>query len=119
MAEEEIENTEKATEAVDDSTPVTARPRKPWWQSYMLLASLAVVGVVAYALIFSEKSIPKRMEYQRTIDSLELCLRQQQDSLEYYRELNRRLSTDPELMEQVVREQYNMKRPTEDVYVFK
>ncbi len=37
----------------------------------------------------------------------------------YYRELNRRLASDPVLMEQVVREQYGMKKAGEDVYVFK
>jgi len=36
----------------------------------------------------------------------------------YYRDLNRRLASDPALMEQVVREQYGMKRASEDVYVF-
>ena len=49
--------------------------------------------------------------------SLTECLAVQRDSLEYYRDLNRRLSTDPELMEQVVREQYNMNRPNEDVFI--
>ena len=40
-----------------------------------------------------------------------------QDSVDYYRELNRRLASEPEAMERVVREQYNMKREHEDVFV--
>ena len=36
----------------------------------------------------------------------------------FYKELNSRLSTDREVMEQIVREQHYMKRPNEDVYTF-
>lgn len=36
----------------------------------------------------------------------------------YYQQLNERLAGDPDLMEQVVREQYGMKRQSEDVYLF-
>jgi len=36
----------------------------------------------------------------------------------YYRDLNRRLASDHDLMEQVVREQYGMKRTSEDVFIF-
>ncbi len=67
--------------------------------------------------LFGEKSVTQRIEYQQAIDSLKTALNQEQDTLEYYRDLNRRLSTDPQLMEQVVREQYNMKRAHEDIYV--
>ena len=104
----------------DASTPVAAAPvkKKSWVRRYIALPTLLGLALIAYIVFFGDKSVTQRIQYQRTIDSLEQCLRAQQDSLEYYRDLNRRLSTDPELMEQVVREQYNMKRPNEDVYVF-
>lgn len=59
------------------------------------------------------------IEHQCTIDSLRAELEANRDTMLYYRELNRRLASDPALMEQVVREQYGMKKATEDVYVFK
>lgn len=59
------------------------------------------------------------IEHQRTIDSLRCDLEANRDTMLYYRELNRRLASDPTLMEQVVREQYGMKKASEDVYVFK
>lgn len=104
----------------DASTPVADTPVKKtsWLRRYVALSTVLGVALIAYIVFFGEKSVTQRIEYQHIIDSLEVCLRAQQDSLEYYRDLNRRLSTDPALMEQVVREQYNMKRPNEDVYVF-
>lgn len=83
----------------------------------MAVPTLVGIGLVVYLAFFSENSITQRMAYQQVIDSLSECLRLQQDSLEYYRDLNRRISTDPELMEQVVREQYNMNRRHEEVFI--
>lgn len=113
-------STTSTTDAPDASTPVADSPvkKKSWVRRYIALPTVLGLGLIAYIVFFGDKSVTQRIQYQRTIDSLELCLRQQQDSLNYYRDLNRRLSTDPALMEQVVREQYNMKRPNEDVYVF-
>lgn len=110
----------QAADKPDASTPVAESPvkKKSWFCRYIALPTVLGLALIAYIVFFGEKSVTQRIEYQHTIDSLEMCLRAQQDSLEYYRGLNRRLSTDPELMEQVVREQYNMKRPNEDVYVF-
>lgn len=108
-----------AAPAPDASTPVAQSPvkKKSWFRRYIALSTVLGLVLIAYIVFFGDKSVSQRIEYQHTIDSLELCLRAQQDSLEYYRDLNRRLSTDPELMEQVVREQYNMNRPHEDVFV--
>lgn len=103
-----------------DTAPGGNKPpsgARGWLRRYLALPTIVVAGAMVYIAFFSEKSVTSRMAYQRVIDSLEICLRQQTDSLEYYRDLNRRLSTDPALMEQVVREQYNMKRQNEDVYV--
>lgn len=46
-----------------------------------------------------------------------MAIRQAGDSLDYYRNLEQRLNTDPAAMEQVVRENYHMQRPDEDVFV--
>lgn len=102
-----------------DSDPLTPRiaPRHSWLRRYMSLPTILVLAFVVYLIFFGDNSVARRVEYQNTIDSLNQCLAQQNDSLSYYRDLNRRLSTDPELMEQVVREQYNMNRPNEDVYI--
>ena len=65
------------------------RKATDWMQRYMSLPTVAVLAEVAVV----------------------------QDSVTYYRELNSRLESDPETMERVVREQYNMKRDNEDVFI--
>jgi len=119
MSDNQQSNSDQ-TAVPDSSVPVAQSPvkKKSWIRRYIALPTVLGLALIAYIVFFGEKSVTQRIKYQQTIDSLELCLRQQQDSLNYYRELNKRLSTDPALMEQVVREQYNMKRPNEDVYVF-
>lgn len=101
----------------NESSPSPATPKKSWLRRYVAVPTLVCIGLLVYLTFFSENSITQKVEYQKTIDSLSACLRLQQDTLEYYRELNRRITTDPELMEQVVREQYNMNRPHEDVFI--
>ncbi len=103
--------------APEAASEAAAPARKPWLRRYMAWPTLIAVGVIVYITFFGEKSMTQRMADQRVIDSLEVCLQQQLDSLAYYRDLNHRITTDPALMEQVVREQYNMKRQNEDVYV--
>lgn len=77
------------------------------------------MAYLAFLLFFNENSMMRSIDLDRTIDSLRTEIRVNQDSLEYYKALNNRLSTSPEEMERVAREQYNMNRPDEDVYVFK
>jgi cell division protein FtsB len=102
-----------------DAEPATT-PQAPtsWARRYLAVPTVIGIIFVAYMAFFGENSITQRVAYQHVIDSLTECVNRQQDTLEYYRDLNHRLSSDPELMEQVVREQYNMKRENEDVYEF-
>ncbi|MDE6301547.1 MAG: hypothetical protein K2M19_07505 [Muribaculaceae bacterium] len=101
-------------------SPTPAEPRKPArrFSRFIAVPALVAIGILIYLTFFSEKSVSHRLEYQRIIDSLEIALQQERDTLNYYRDLNERLNTDPVLMERVVREQYNMKRENEDVFVF-
>lgn len=100
-------------------TPVEKKKSITLREIWTYLLAAAVVFLIVFLGFFSESSVTNVVAYQRTIDSLKACIDEQQDSLDYYRTLNRRLITDPSLTEQVVREQYNMKRDNEDIYVFK
>lgn len=84
----------------------------------MPLATVGCVLLFAYMVFYGENSVVQRMKYEHAIDSLRIELAANRDTMLYYRELNRRLSSDPALMEQVVREQYNMQRQHEEVFVF-
>ena len=90
-----------------------------WGRRYISFTLLIVLAYLAFLLFFNENSMMRSIDLDRTIDSLRTEIRVNQDSLEYYKALNNRLSTSPEEMERVAREQYNMNRPDEDVYVFK
>lgn len=89
-----------------------------WFRRYFSLLTLGVMAVILYMIFFSETSVLHKIEYQRIIDSLRTEVEITRDSMLYYKNLNSRITTDPEIMEQVVRERHNMKRPDEDVFIF-
>lgn len=89
-----------------------------WCRRYISIMSIIVVGFLIYTLFIQDNSIFKYMEYQSTIDSLTTRIEMAKDTMEYYHKMNSLLSTDNETMERVVREQYNMARDGEDIYVF-
>ncbi len=98
---------------------VTIKSLFGWGRRYFSLTLLIVVAYMLFLFVFNDNSMARSIELDRTIDSLRQEIKVSQDSLRYYDNLNRRLSTDPEEMERVAREQYNMNRENEDVYVFK
>lgn len=91
--------------------------RRNWFSRYVSIISLVVIGYFVYLLFFSDHSAMQKYEYQRVIDSLQREVDATRDSVAYYRELNRKLQSDPRAVEQVVREEHNMNRPGEDVYL--
>ena len=90
-----------------------------WLQRFLSLPTLACLAIVAFLMFYGDNSVKFSIEHDRTIDSLRQELQANRDTMLYYRGLNERLASDPELMEQVVREQYGMKRANEDVFVIK
>lgn len=89
-----------------------------WCRRYLSLTLFAVIAFILFVLFFNENSIMKSFEYNAMIVNLEKEIQQNRDTLQYYQDLNDRLDTDKETMERIVREQYHMQRPNEDVYVF-
>ena len=81
-----------------------------WCRRYVSLMLILVILFVAYTLFLQENSIFKFVEYSNTIDSLKVEINTATDTMLYYKEMNSRLSTDPEVMERVVRENFNMVR---------
>ena len=89
-----------------------------WFRRYFSLLTLGVIAVILYMIFFSDTSVLKKIEYQRIIDSLRTEVEINRYSRLFYKNWNSRITTEPEVMEQVVREQHNMKRPNEDVFIF-
>lgn len=98
------------------------QPRKvslsQWCKRYITFSLVAVVGVFVYIMFFTDNSLPDTYKYQREADNLTHQIKLEKDSLEYYRQLNISLTSDPNTLERLAREQYHMQRPDEDVFVF-
>lgn len=88
-----------------------------WIQRYLSLTLLLAVGVIAFVLFFNDNSVMKIYGYEQQILELQAEIRENRDTLLYYEALNARLHTDRATMERIVREQYHMQRPGEDVYL--
>ncbi len=89
-----------------------------WCKRYLSFTLLAAITVGALVLFFNENSLLASIEQERRISELEARISDANDTLTYYRDLNRSLNTDKETMERIVREQHHMQHPDEDVYIF-
>lgn len=89
-----------------------------WIKRYISLTLLLVVGFTVYILFFNENSYAQRAELDAEVQRLKHEIQANRDTMLYYQELQRKLDTDRETMEKIVREHYHMQRESEDVYVF-
>ena len=92
-----------------------------FWVSRKCLFTLIAVGSVVVLLLFfnEDTSMKLNMKYQEEIKSLKRQIRECEDSAEWYRTRREALYISAEDLEHVVREQYHMQRPSEDVYLIK
>lgn len=108
-------------ESASNSKGSSGRPRRytatEWCRRYLSLSAVAVTGALVYVLFFNDHSILNHYEYERQIESLKVQIKENTDTLDYYRRLNSNLETDRTTMERIVREQYHMQRPSEDVFL--
>ena len=89
-----------------------------WCRRYISTTLVVSVAVITFVLFFNDNSVMRTYEHEQEIERLQAEIRDNTDTLEYYRQLNDRLDTDPQTMEKIVREKYHMQRPGEDVYIF-
>lgn len=88
-----------------------------WCRRYVSLIFVGVVAFIIYAFFFDENSVGRLSELNAEIRRLKTEIKTNRDTMEYYRALNLRLNTSAAEMERIVREQYHMQRPDEDVYL--
>ena len=92
--------------------------KKSWYKRFVSLPFLVFLFAVAYILLLSDYSMPQYAVYKERIGVLENEIKISTDTFDYYFNLNNQLRTDPERLEEIVREKYRMQRENEDVYVF-
>ena len=89
-----------------------------WCKNYIRLPFLLGIAVIVFLTFFNENNVMRYYEYDSEIERLRTEIKNNEDTIAYYRDLNRRLRTDRATLERIVREQYHMQRRNEDVYVF-
>ena len=90
-----------------------------YWIKRCANIPLIIIGAffVGILLLNDDASFSQSMIYEREIVRLKKEIEENTDSAAYYR--NRRLAIErgDEALEYIAREQYHMKRPTEDVFL--
>jgi len=90
-----------------------------WCKRYISFSGLLLIAAIVYMCFFQENSVATMYSNKKQIDSLELAIKDNIDTMEYYRDLNKRLdNNDPAVIERIVRENHNMTLANEDVYLF-
>ena len=90
-----------------------------WCRRYISIPGLLLIAAICYMAFFQENSVQRIYHNKKQIDSLQMAIKANQDTMLLYRSLNSRLdNNDPDIIEQIVRENHNMNLPNEDVYIF-
>lgn len=89
-----------------------------WCRRYISFSLIAIVGAIIFMLFFTDTSVIEAYKYEKEIAAKEQAIKNEKDSLEYYRTLSRALDVDPVAMERVAREKFNMQSTGEDVFIF-
>lgn len=92
-----------------------------YWIKRCANVPLLIIGVffVGLLLLNDDASFTQSMEYEKEIVRLKKEIKENQDSAAYYRSRREAIERGDDALEFIAREQYHMKRPTEDVFILK
>lgn len=91
-----------------------------WVRRKVHLPLFIIAVIIVLLLIFNEDTnLMKNRQYDEEIKALTEEIKLCKDSAAYYKAKHDALLTNREDLERVAREQYNMQRSTEDVYIIK
>lgn len=95
----------------------TRRTFGAWCKRYIKPGFMATLAILIFVTLGTDNSMLETYGYDQEIDELRGEIARYNDTLQYYRQLNHNLTTDPVTMERIVREHYHMQRPGEEVYI--
>ena len=80
---------------------------------------LLIIGAffIGILLLNDDASFTQSMIYEKEIVRLKREIKENNDSADYYRTRRRAIERGDDALEYIAREQYHMKRPTEDVFL--
>ena len=91
-----------------------------WCRKYISIPAILIIAAIVFILFGQDYSISNIYHNKCTLDSLEQVYTAWNDTLQYYKDKNRRMELrDPDIIEHIAREQFDMALTTEEVYVFK
>lgn len=89
-----------------------------WVKRRSHLPILVIGTIIITVLYFNEDtSWTRSMEYDKQISELKAEIKDERDSMEYYRRCRKSIEGGTANLEYMAREQFHMQRPTEDVYL--
>ena len=91
-----------------------------WIRRRSHIALVLILGLVVLLLFFNEDTSYKlNMEYQQQINELQTAIKECEDSAAYYKARRQALLTGTEDLEHIAREEYQMQKNSEDVYLIR
>lgn len=89
-----------------------------WFTKHVPVPLFIVGSVVIIVLCFNDDvSLSRNYAYLQEIVKLKKEIRINRDSAQYYRNKREQLTTSSEILEHVAREQYQMQKSDEEVYI--
>ncbi|MDE5997791.1 MAG: septum formation initiator family protein [Muribaculaceae bacterium] len=90
-----------------------------YWFKRCANIPLLIMGVffIGLLLLNEDASFSQSMIYEKEILRLKKEIKENKDSAAYYRSRRLAIERGDEALEYIAREQYHMKRPTEDVFL--
>lgn len=89
-----------------------------WVRRRSHLPIIIIGAVVVSVLYFNEEtSMSLNMEYDQRISQLKQSIKEEKDSMEYFRQRREAIVGGKSDLEHLAREQFHMQRPTEDVFM--
>lgn len=80
----------------------------------LFLIGIFFVGIL---LLNDDASFSQSMQFEQEIVRLKQAIKENNDSAEYYRSRRIAIERGDDALEYLAREQYHMKRPSEDVFL--
>lgn len=92
-------------------------PLKKFIPRWLSLPLIIIIVFLISMIFFGDNSYIKGKEYSKKINELKTEIKANKDSAAFYQRKAHELATDRETLEKIAREQYGMKRESEDVYI--
>ena len=91
-----------------------AKRLKLWFVNHVPVP-LRLIGVLL--CLNDDVSISRNYQYMQEIAELKREIKLNRDSARYYKEKSDQLTSSPEVLEHIAREQYGMQKPDEEVFL--